>query len=146
MFEEAAAHVVSVLEADEITGAIRVLRNTTDRYDDILKHTLRTDGICLVVVALSGNLLNPGEELMQISNEISVAVIENPTVPRTGPTLLQVVERVLKVVHNSVAFDDGKGIRNVIVADQLAYENANIDAGPQAYLCNFRYKTILTKQ
>jgi hypothetical protein len=139
MFEQAAAHVVTVLEADEIIGQFTVLRNTTDRYDDRLKHALRTDGICLVVVALAGNLEASDEPLLRIRHEIAVAVIANPAANQSGQTLLGLVERVLKIVHQS---KPAPGLRNAIVADQPAYENANIDAGPQAYVCNFRYKTI----
>lgn len=139
MFEEVVAHVEAVLQADPVTGAFTVLRNTVDRYDDRLKHALRTDGVCLVVVALSGNLEAPDEPLLRIRHEIVVAVIENPATNTSGQTLLGLVERVLKIVHQS---KPAPGLKNTVVADQPAYENASIDAGPQAYVCNFRYKTI----
>lgn len=139
MFEEVVAHVDAVLKADEITGKFSVLRNTVDRYDDRLKHALRTDGIAFAVVALGGELSNPGEQLLTIEHQLVVAVIENPATNQSGESLLGLVERVLKVVHQS---KPAPGLRNAIRADQPAYENANIDAGPRAYLCNFRYKTI----
>ena len=139
MFEQAVSHVESVLKADPVIGQFTVLRNTVDRYEDRLKQALRTDGLCFVVVALAGNLEAPDEALLRIRHEVVVAVVENPAVNQSGQTLLGLVERVLSAVHQS---KPAMGLRDVIVADQPAYENVNMDAGPRAYVVNFRYKTI----
>lgn len=139
MFEEAAAHVASTLANDSVIGRFTILRNTVDRYDDRLKQALREEGIALVVIALAGNNASPSSQLLVLRHEIKVAVIENPTTNTSGETLLGIVERVLSIIHQS---KPTIGLQNVIVADQPAYENASIDAGPQAYVCNFTYKTV----
>jgi len=142
MFEAAIQHVIDTIAADPVLGTLTTVRSPAADFDDQVANQLRTTGLCLTIVAMAGINENPDELRVKIRNEIVVGVLENPATNQTGHTILEIVEAVIRAVHQSKV-ETEKGIRNTVTSDQPAYEIADLDEGPQAYLVNFKFKTII---